>query len=144
MFVISRMHSVIIFGISLNLHRSFHILPPRSHPPHIWGCVSIVIATAGSPAGIWTSPPPHHFAHKCFPPTSSLACLTLLHTPLHPIHHNICIRLKQEERREEFLLCLFPPIFFQISNGCCSVLCACIKTVTICALISANLATWII
>lgn len=88
--------------------------------------------------------PPTISPIKLFPPTSSLACLTLLHTPLHPIHHNICIRLKREERREEFLLFLFPPIFFQISNVCCSVLCARIKTVTICALIAANLATWII
>ncbi len=138
------MPNVLIFGISHTLHRSLHILPPRSHPPHIWGCISIVIATAGSPAGIWTFTPPTISPIKLFPPTSSLACLTLLHTPLHPIHHNICIRLKREERREEFLLFLFPPIFFQISNGCCSVLCARIKTVTICALIAANLATWII
>lgn len=73
----------------------------------------------------FTPPSLHDFAHKGFPPSllSSLACLTLLHTPLHPIHNNICIRLKGEERREEFLLFLFPVIFLQITKGCCSVLC---------------------
>lgn len=131
-----------------------------SLPPHPTSSVSSIAhmglcfhrhSNSRVPAGIWAPPHPHthHFTHKGFSPTfpSSLACLTLLHTPLHPIHHNICIRLKGEERREEFLLFLFPPIFFQISNSCCSVLCAfCarIKTVMICALIAANLATWII
>lgn len=143
------MPSFLIFGISHTLHRSLHILLPRSHPPHIWGCVSIVIATAVSPAGIWTLAPPTISPIKVFPPTSSL--FTCLSDPFtHPTPpHSPQYMYKTKARRKEggislvFVSSYFLPNFkwLLLSSLC---FCARIKTVTICALIAANLATWII